>query len=134
RLRPTRAPCSVQRGTYGPGRRRARGRGAGTVQFAETSRCAARASGSCCMLQRVGPKKFTEPVALLSTSPGNLRLPPTCPRERLRPTRAPCSVQERTYSDGQGRSRPAASEIRAFCAQSFVHISTVFPGRWGKVC
>src|SRR5690348_3363865 len=132
----------------------------------------------------MGPKKFTEPVALLSTSPVNLWLPPTAlgsgfdllalrarckregtawrggmqvaperfgaicgefrlrragwwivpcalrvhakihraggafvhlpreplasaygPRERLRPTRAPCSVQERIYGLGPGGAR-----------------------------
>src|SRR5207248_39658 len=33
-----------------------------------------------------------------------------CPQERLRSTRAPCSVQERTYPDGQVRSRPACAK------------------------
>jgi hypothetical protein len=62
---------------------RARGAEERSAQFAESSLSAAENSLSCCVLQRVGPKKFTEPVALLSTTPGNLRLPPTALRSRF---------------------------------------------------
>jgi hypothetical protein len=94
----------------------ARGRPARRAQFAKTSPSAARGRRSCCMLQRIGPKKFTEPVALLSTSPGNLRLPPTAPAScfDLLALRARCKSKP---------NRPAGVEARAATAKSahFAH-------------
>ena len=76
RLRPTRAPCSVQEGRYGVRGRRASRPGAVWLQFAENSVCAAPAAFRA--VRSKGPtQKFTEPVALSSTFPVNLRLPPT---------------------------------------------------------
>jgi hypothetical protein len=67
-------------------RRHARGAKTRSAQFAKTSLSAAQIRRSCSVLQRrpCAPKgrdqkKFTEPVALSSTSPGNFRLPPTAP-------------------------------------------------------
>jgi hypothetical protein len=57
RLRPTRAPCSVQGRTYGLRRRRARAPRAGTAQFADSSSSTARDSDSCCMLQKEADHK-----------------------------------------------------------------------------
>src|SRR5213080_1411357 len=54
RLRPTRAPCSVQEGSYDAGGCRARVRRRPRAQFAETSARTARISGSCCVLKRGG--------------------------------------------------------------------------------
>src|SRR5579884_2891930 len=49
------------------------------TQFADEFVCDARRCDSCRTLQR-SDQKFTEPVALSSTSPENLRLPPTALR------------------------------------------------------
>ena len=81
--------------------------------------------------RRRSEKKFTEPVALSSTSPGEPSASAYGPRELLRPTRAPCSVQEETYWPGQALRKHVRNEIDAFCAQGIVHISTVFAGGWG---
>src|SRR3990170_5461717 len=62
-----------------------------------------------------GPKKFTEPGALSSSTPTDLRLPPTGLPERTRPNRVPCSVQRRHYGAGEGRSRPGGREVLANC-------------------
>jgi hypothetical protein len=79
RLRPTRAPCSVQEATYAPRLPAARGFERPLTQFAETS--VHKGRFAYCARRSTDPdQKFTEPVALPSTSPGNLRLPPTALR------------------------------------------------------
>jgi hypothetical protein len=54
-----------------------------------------------------GPKKFTEPVALSSTSPGNFRLPPTAPAScfDLLALRARCK-NNLTRRPGPDKTRP----------------------------
>ena len=70
-----------------------------------------------CSCARKGPDhEFTEPVALSSTVPREPSASAYGPRERLRPTRAPCSVQERSYSaieSVQGRPRRLRCNLRA---------------------
>ena len=57
--------------------RLARGGETPRPQFADTSAKAVQNSAGCRALQRRSDQKFTEPVALSSTFPVNLRLPPT---------------------------------------------------------
>jgi hypothetical protein len=80
-----------------------------------------------------GPQKFTEPVALSSTSPGNFRLPPTAPAScfGLLALRARCKTN---LTRRPGPDKACRCEKRAFCAQQIVHISTGFAAAWGEVC
>src|SRR5581483_12397664 len=64
-----------------------------------------------------GPdQKFTEPVALSSTSPVNLRLPPTALGSGfdLLALRARCTGEDR--ASRHGRARPCGCDFGAFCA------------------
>ena len=108
RLRPTRAPCSVQEPTYAVAGGAARGSARRLAQFADSSvhtgRFAFRAGQSSDPDQ-----KFTEPVALSSTSPVNLRLPPTALRSGfdLLALRARCKKEATRWAgavqEGEGR-------------------------------
>src|SRR3954464_11111576 len=55
RLRPTRAPCSVQEPTYGAGGGGARVPKSGFAQFARNSVWTARSRESCRAIKRIGP-------------------------------------------------------------------------------
>jgi hypothetical protein len=100
-----------------------------SAQFAKTSPSPAQTRRSCCVLQRTGPKKFTEPVALLSTSPGNLRLAPTALRSRfdLLALRARCK-SNLTRRPRPGKTSPAR-KARILRTGNCPH----FHGLWGRL-
>ena len=71
---------------------------------------------------RLGPKKVTEPVAISSTAPADfpLRLLRTATYNHpvlLRPTLAPCSVQEETYGLSRHGARGLLRENVAICGR-----------------
>src|SRR3990170_2178608 len=147
RTRPNRVPCSVQGRHYGveEGRSRASppelraicGNAARrmTVRL-RACRTEHRRRAQQTMARRplsrayaAGPKKFTEPGALSSSTPTDLRLPPTGLPERTRPNRVPCSVQERHYGAGEGRSRLGSREVVANCGNE----PAARPGLWARL-
>ena len=83
-------------------------------------------------LRSKGPdQKFTEPVALSSTVPRGLSASAYGPRERLRPTRAPCSVQG---SSAVGGPRPfKRGEVRKNCALCGPGLGRTLADRRGAV-
>ena len=92
----------------------------------EIANCATRSKGA--------DHKFTEPVALSSTSPVNLRLPPTALGSGfdLLALRARCKGEStgRTWL----RQGLADTDLPHFAHSEIVHISTGFPRAWGQVC
>src|SRR3954464_5991578 len=90
-------------------RRRSRGPRTPFPQFADTSLWADGISTSCHMLQRQKIHRAGCAFVRLSRELSAFRLAASAysPQERLRPTRAPCSVQGETYALGRGPTRRA---------------------------
>jgi hypothetical protein len=85
-------------------------------------------------------KKFSEPVALSSTQPADVPLARTRPPAALRPTRAPCSLQEGSYPGAATGSRAFVARMAHFAESSLCDVRVAIraacsdhknsPSRW----